>query len=294
VVPRRWSLVLVVVALATGCTTPAADRATPGPSPAPPTTAAPTTTTTTTAPVAPDVADLMAGTTMTDRARRTFLAADPAVEDVATFARNCGVDPQPGSSSEPRTHTQGCYANGRIHLLAPDRPEAHDLLYVVAAHELLHAVYADLGPADRARIDAAVEAARVGNDRLEERLKPYGTTPTLDNEIHSILGSEFDGLSPVLEAHYAQFFANRAVLVADRQRTLGAREDEMRRLKADIADLDSRINALKDGQDALRAARDIATFNANVAVINGLISRYNAEVDTLNARIDDYNSLLGA
>jgi hypothetical protein len=293
VVPRRWSLVLVVVALATGCTTPAADRAT-GPPPAPPTTAAPTTTTTTTPPVAPDVADLMAGTTMTDRARRTFLAADPAVEDVATFARNCGVDAQPGSSSEPRTHTQGCYASGHIHLLAPDRPDAHDLLYVVAAHELLHAVYADLGPADRARIDAAVEAARVGNDRLQERLKPYGTTPTLDNEIHSILGSEFDGLSPVLEAHYAQFFANRAVLVADRQRTLGAREDEMRRLKADIADLDSRINALKDGQDALRAARDIATFNANVAVINGLISRYNAEVDTLNARIDDYNSLLGA
>jgi hypothetical protein len=252
------------------------------------------TTTTTTAPVPPDVADLMAGATMTDRARRTFLAAAPAVEDAATFARNCGVDSPATSSTEPRTHTQGCYVDGHIHLLTPDRADAHDLLYVVAAHELLHAVYAGLAPAERAVIDAQVEAARVGNARLEERLKPYGATPALDNEMHSILGSEFDGLSPALEAHYAQFFGNRATLVGDRQRTLGAREDEMRRLKADIDDLDARITTLKDGQEALRTAGNIRAYNANVPVINDLISRYNAEVDTLNGRIDEYNSLLGA
>ncbi len=292
--PRRWSLVAVVLATAAAaaCTTPPATRVAPLPTTAAPTTAAAPTTTTT--PVAPDVADLMAGATMTDRARRIFLAADPAVEDLATFTRDCGVDSQPGSPNQPRTHTQGCFANGHIHLLAPDRPEAHDLLYVVAAHELLHAVYADLAPAERSRVDAEVEAARVGNDRLEERLKPYGSGPTLDNEIHSILGSEFDGLSPELEAHYARFFTDRAALVADRQRTLGAREDEMRRLKGDIADLGARIDALKGGQDALRAAGDIRTYNANVGVINGLVSQYNADVDTLNARIDDYNSLLGA
>jgi hypothetical protein len=293
VVPRRWSLVLVVVALATGCTTPAADRATPGPPPAPATTAAPTTTTTTTAPVAPDVADLMAGTTMTDRARRMFLAADPTVEDVATFARNCGVDPQPGSSSEPRTHTQGCYANGRIHLLAPDRPEAHDLLYVVAAHELLHAVYASLGPAERTRIDAELDAARAGNTRLEERLKPYGDTPTLINEVHSILGSEFEGLSPALEAHYAQFFSNRAAVVAARQRSLGDREDQISRLRADVDSLDARITELKGSQEQLKARGNVAAYNANVPVINDLIARYNAQIDALNTQIEQYNGLLG-
>ena len=282
----------LLAAVAAGCTTPRADQSAPPP-PAPTTTVAPTTTTTT-VPVPPDVADLMAGATMTDRARRTFLAASPVVEDLASFGRDCGVDTPAPSATGPRTHTQGCYVSGRIYLLTPDRAEAHDLLYVAAAHELLHAVYAGLAPADRSQIDAEVEAARVGNDRLEERLKPYGTTPTLDNEMHSILGSEFDGLSPALEAHYALFFANRAALVADRQRVLGAREDEMRRLRAEIDDLDSRINALRDTQDALRSARDIATFNANVPVFNGLVSRYNADVDTLNARIDEYNSLLGA
>jgi hypothetical protein len=182
---------------------------------------------------------------------------------------------------------------GRIHLLAPDRAEARGLLYVVAAHELLHAVYASLGAVDRTRIDAELEAARAGNERLEERLKPYGAGPTLINEIHSILGSEFGGLSPTLEAHYAQFFADRSSVVAVRQRTLGSREDEIRMLKADIDDLDTRITTLRGTQEQLRDRGDFRGYNDNVVVINGLITRYNAQVDALNVGIEEYNGLLG-
>lgn len=251
-------------------------------------------TTTTLPPPPADLQDLMTGTTMTDRARRIFLAASPAIEDVATFTRNCGVDSPADPASEARTHTQGCYVAGRIHLLAPDRAEAHDLLYVVAAHEMLHAVYAGLGPPERARVDAEVSASRNGNERLEERLKAYGSTPTLLNEMHAILGSEFDGLSAALEAHYAQYFANRAAVVAARQRTLGAREDEIRRLRAEVDELDARITTLKEAQEQRRAAGDIRGYNANLATVNGLIDRYNADVDALNRQIDAYNALLGA
>lgn len=277
--------------LAAACSPTPVDRAEPVPSPVEATTTTPAPTTTT-RPVPADIQDLATTTTMTDRARRVFFAATPAIEDATTFAANCGLD-NPADAAGARTHTAGCYAAGRIHLLTPDRAEARDLLYVVAAHELLHAVYADLGPADRARIDAELDAARAGNPRLEERLKPYGTGPTLVNEIHSILGSEFDGLSPALEAHYAQFFANRASIVAARRRTLGTREDEIQRLRGEVDDLNGRIDALRSTQDQLRAAGDIRTYNANVPVINGLINRYNAQVDALNARIEDYNSLLG-
>ena len=281
------------MALTAACSTPPGDRADPSvPATAvePVTTTAPTTTT---VPVPDDIRDLAATTTMTERARRIFLAASPTIEDATTFAANCGIVNQAESGSEPRTHTQGCYVAGRIHLLAPDRPEARELLYVVAAHELLHAVYAFLGPAERSRIDAELQAARPGNQRLEERLKPYGTSPTLINEVHSILGSEFESVSPTLEAHYAQFFADRATVVAARQRTLGSREAEIARLRADIDGLDARISALKETQEELRAANDIRSYNANVAVINGLIGRYNDQIDALNARIEEYNGLLG-
>jgi len=298
----RWSfpaveLVLAAgLVLAVGCTSAKAPAGDPlAAPPAASTTAmttASTSTTTTTVPVAPDVADLMSATTMTDRARRIFLAAEPHIEDAATFATNCGPDTAAPPGSAP-VHTQGCYARGHIHLLAADRADSGKLLYVVAAHELLHAVYASLAPADRTRIDAELEAARVGNDRLTERLKAYGDGPTLTNEVHSILGSEFDGLPPALEAHYAQFFVDRAKVVAARRDTLGRREDDIARLKAEVEALDARITAMKDGQPALRASGDIHTYNANVALINGLISQYDSKIDDLNERIDDYNSLLG-
>ena len=291
-VASRRILVGFVLAVAVACSgPPARDVDVAGPT----TSDATTTTTvaaTTTVPVPPDVEDLMVATTMTDRARRLFLAAAPAVEDASTFTRSCGLEPTSGGTE--RTHTSGCYVAGHIHLLAPDRPEARDLLYVVAAHELLHAVYASLGPAERSRIDAETAAASVGNERLEERLKPYGSTPTLPNEMHSILGSEFDGLSPVLEAHYAQYFANRAAILAARQRTLGTREDEIRRLKASVDDLDAQIEALKSAQEDLRTAGNTRAYNAQVPVINALIGRYNAQVDALNAQVDEYNRLLGA
>ena len=282
----------LVLVLAAACSSePAFDDA--GLFPAttlPATTAAPTTTTT--EPLPADMADLAAATTMTERARRIFLAARPAIEDAPTFAGNCGVD-VPSDGAGTRTHTAGCFVAGRIHLLAPDRAEARGLLYVVAAHELLHAVYGSLGPAERARIDAELEAARAGNVRLEERLKPYAGLPTLTNEIHSILGSEFDGLSPALEAHYAQYFSDRSAVVAARQRTLGAREDEIARLRAEVDDLDDRIETLRATLISQRAAGDIRAYNASVDVFNGLINRYNTAIDILNTKIEEYNSLLG-
>ena len=281
----------MLLVLAAACSSePAFDGA--GPSPTitlPPTTVA---TTTTTEPLPADVADLATATTMTERARRIFLAARPAIEDAPTFAGNCGMD-SPADGGGPKTHTAGCYVAGRIHLLAPDRAEARDLLYVVAAHELLHAVYSSLGPAERARVDAELEAARAGNVRLEERLKPYAGLPTLTNEIHSILGSEFDGLSPALEAHYAQYFSDRGAVVAARQRTLGAREDEIARLRAEVDDLDNRIETLRATLISPRAAGDIRAYNASVDVFNGLIHRYNTSIDTLNTKIEEYNGLLG-
>lgn len=282
-----------MLVVAVGCTPTRAPEELPVAAPTTTASTATTSTTTTTVALPADVQDLIAATTLTERGRRTFLAADPQIEDTTTFARNCGVDAAPGSGDEPRVHTRGCYVNGRIHLRATERAEARDLLNVVAAHELLHAVYASLGPAERTRLDAELEAARAGNERLEERLRPYGAGPTLYNEVHSILGSEFDGLSPALEAHYAQYFVDRRSVVAARHRTLGAREEEIRRLEVEVEDLDARITALKEGQERLRAAGDIRTYNANVAVINGLVARYNTTAEALNALIAEYNALLG-
>jgi hypothetical protein len=285
-VRTRRILVGVLMASAVACSTGTGDFTDPVGPPPSPLEASTTLATAPQAPVTADVADLVATTTMTDRGRRTFLATSPTIEDPPTFATNCGFDKPAEAPGAARVHTAGCYVAGRIHLLAPDRAEAHDLLYVVAAHELLHAVYANLAPAERARIDSELEAARAGNVRLEERLKAYDAGPTLVNEIHSILGSEFDGLSPTLEAHYAQFFTNREAVLAARQRTLGVLEDRMEVLRAEMDDVRVRMDAMEAAPSGIR------TFN-QVRLYNDLVERYNAAVDALNALVDEYNARLG-
>jgi hypothetical protein len=290
-VRARWRLVALVLLVGLGCSGSTGGTSTPAePAPPAPTVRASTTSTST---VPTQVSDLITATTMTERARRLFLAANPQVQDAATFARSCSLEgPTSAASPHPNSQTHGCYVNGRIYLLAFERAEVHDLMYVVAAHELLHAVYAQLPPGERSSLDAQLEAARAGNTRLEERLKAYDPGPTILNEVHSILGSELEGLTPALEAHYATFFADRRTVLAARQRTLGSREDDLARRKAAVADLDARIEDLKDRQAALLSAGSIRSYNANVPVINGLIDDYNTQVAELNQHIEEYNTLL--
>ncbi len=82
-------------------------------------------------------------------------------------------------------------------------------------------------------------------------------------------------------------------MVGVRRRTLGAREDEIARLRSEVDALEARLTTLKDTQDQLSAGNDIRAFNANVAVYNGLVDRYNGRVATLNALVEEYNGLLG-
>ena len=69
------------------------------------------------------------------------------------------------------------------------------------------------------------------------------------NEVHSVLGTEFADLSPTLEAHYAEYF-DRGLVIDAYQRTLGDREDEIRALKASIADMEVRLDHLQAELDA--------------------------------------------
>jgi hypothetical protein len=251
----------------------------------------PPTTSTTAVPVDPAVDDVVAGAGMTDLGRRLFLAASPTVEDADTLARSCAdVDATAGPDG---SHTFGCLMNGRIHLRSFSEPEVRDLIYVVAAHELLHVVYGRLSQSERLSLEPELRAARQGNAILEERLEVYAAvSEDTPNEIHSLLGTEFADVSPTLEAHYREYFDRARVLEAF-QRTLGDREDEIRSLKASIGSLEARLDALQAELDGQEAAGDIAAYNANVAQFNALVTQHNAAVRQVNALVDEDNRLTG-
>jgi len=247
--------------------------------------------TTTTVPVNPAVVDLMDGAGMTPDARKVFVAASPSIEDKATLGASCASLDTSASGS---AHTYGCVVQGRVHIRLFSAPELHDMIYVVAAHELLHLVYEELTVGDRVRLDRELDAARAGNAALEDRLKVYAASADdTPNEVHSVLGTEFAGLSPDLEAHYGRYI-DRSLVLAAFARTLGEREAEIRRLQASVDEMKGRLDAMAADMDALRAAGDLRTFNARVPVYNGLVRQYNAAVDELKARVAEHKALVSS
>lgn len=251
--------------------------------------APPTVATTTTVPVNPELEDIVEGAGMTDEGRRLFLAASPVVEDADTLAQSCAeVDATTGPDG---SHTFGCLIDGRIHLRNFTEPQVNDLIYVVAAHELLHVVYGRLSRSERLTLDPLLDAARVNNGILGERLEVYAAVnEDTPNEIHSLLGTEFSHLDPALEAHYAQYF-DRARVLAAFQRTLGDREDEIRALKASIATMETRLDEIQAQLDAQQAAGDVEGYNASVDRFNALVREHNDAVRRVNALVDEDNRL---
>ena len=246
----------------------------------------------TSVPVDPAIGEVMDGAGMTDVGRRLFLQSQPSLEDHDHLLQSCvGVDATGGPEG---AHTFGCVEDGTMHVRTFSAPEIRDLTYVVAAHELLHVVYARMAPAERARIDAELDAARAGNSVLEERLAVYAAVDEDSHtEVHSVLGTEFANLSPTLEEHYSLYFDRARVLDAF-ARTLGQREDAIRGLEATVKDTEAQIEPLEAQMDALRAAGDLRSYNADVPVVNALVSQHNAALDELHTRVDEYNNLLAS
>lgn len=246
------------------------------------------------------IADLMDKTSMTAEARKLFLDARPRIEGMADLESNC--------SNRSGAHTLGCFlvvkecqtggASGcslktQIHLLQIDRPDAHDLIYVSAAHEMLHAAYEQLPLDERLQVDRQLEAAlpQLDQCRVETNLGAYADRVGADrmNELHSVLATEFAVLPPGLQSHFNRYFSNRQLVVSAHDRTLGNREQEICGLRSRLDQLEGQIGSLRR---QLGSAGSVRAYNALVPRINALVRDQNRAADTHNRRVREYNRLL--
>lgn len=284
----RAALFLVVMLVLAACSS---DPVVPRPefeAPRPTTTSTTTVAVTTTIPS--EILDLINGVGMTEEARAVFLASDPKIEDAATFARSCD---DLSTTGEDRAHTHGCFVNGKIHMRAVGAKEIADLIYVVAAHELLHAVYARLSGPDRFTLNAELESLREALPLLRERLKAYSAAGPIGAETHSLAGSEFGDLPAPLESRFTRYFDREKVLRAFR-RALGDREQEIRRVRFSVTDLDAEIGRMRIQLQAYEAAGDVDAYNTAVEPYNALVVERNRQAQTLNDQIQAYNRLISA
>ncbi|MFA5882505.1 MAG: hypothetical protein WDA60_01500 [Acidimicrobiia bacterium] len=259
-----------------------------------------------------EIASLAAQTAMTGRSRTFFYGAMPAVETGTPFATDCPA------ADAANSQILGCFHDGRIYVLAVNRPELARVVMVTAAHEMLHAVY-DALPADtRADADAMTSSYFVTttDERLKRIVAQYDLRAPANrpNELHSLIPTQVPTLTPELDAYYAPYFRDRGPVLAAYDEYISVFEGLISQydgLKAQLEDLRARIADLRSqsdgaageanrlaGQiDALRAQGRFAESNTLVgpqnaavsraqslnAAANGLVAEYNAVVDQINA-----------
>lgn len=250
---------------------------------------------------------------MTERGRFLFYASTPELVPAESFDLFCSRD-------EPGIGVLGCFtfADARIYLYDITDADLEPFEVVVAAHEMLHAAWDRLAPAEQAALEAPLEEAfaALGPDHeLAQRIASYEEFDPSSRvpELYAILGTEIASLPDELETHYAEYFTDRGVVVSIWQQIEAIfveLESELDRLNTELEALAAQIEAETAAaeRDAAALESDISAFNARAERPGGYTSQsaferdrdalvarqaaLTARIDATNATIDTYNALV--
>lgn len=227
---------------------------------------------------------------LTREAQAALYRARPQYNDKSAFNANC--------DTQPHELELGCYYRGQIYVLKIDNESLASEMDVVMAHELLHAVWAKMGASERNTLSQELERvyAGISDEDLRERMAGYAKSEPGEetNELHSILGTEFTELSPMLEAHYAGFFKDRSKIVAAHtayRQVFESRRSELERELSFIRNLKGQLTVMNRQLDAYRANGQISAYNALVPRQNQLVDDINNRIAAYRRGVDEYNAL---
>lgn len=243
-----------------------------------------------TAPAA--IAKIAGETAMTEHARDLFYVSDPKIQDREAFNFNCQTTAEHG-------RVLGCYTHQNIYLFNVTDPRLAGVLQVTAVHEMLHAAYERLDDTTRQKVNALVTAERQrlkGDAHLQALIAIYEKTEPgeLNNELHSILATEYPTLSAELEAYYARYFNGGRAKVVVFQKAYNAEFDAS---KARIDAYQAQLDALKSQVDANSAdlQRRAAELNSESSRLDALRNsnpaEYNNAVPDYNAKVREHNRI---
>lgn len=256
--------------------------------------------------VQPAAAAIQSSIKLTDEGDFLYEASQPEV--LASDAFNIACK----NVAEEHSVVLGCYTNQRFYVYAVDDARLDGVQEVTAAHELLHAVYERLSNDEKAKLNTQLTAvaSTIDDQHFRETVEAYrkANARQVNNELHSILGTEIAVLPASLEEHYAQYFTDRQAIVAySNQYQTVFRESERQRsvyeaqratLKSQIDQINQQIDELQktlnNKQQELKTLRrsDIAAYNAQVPTFNNLVADYNALIEQVKSFIANYNEII--
>jgi hypothetical protein len=145
-----------------------------------------------------------------------FLRANPTFASPSEMSQNCRV-----ISSDAGYIEQGCYdtQNNKIYI-REFSTELYSVETVTAAHEMLHVAYMQSTKSSGTQegsISSQIEKyyQTLTGGELVIRMANYQKSEpgAKDNELHSILGTEYAYLPTELETYYSRYFVNRVKVV---------------------------------------------------------------------------------
>lgn len=247
-------------------------------------------------------------TTMTDSGRFYLYASTPSLEKSQDFNQKC-------DRKEATAAVLGCYASGKIFIYDVTDEQLDGIREVTTAHETLHAVYQRMDAAEKARINGLLEAEYAklqNNPELVERMAFYQRTQPgeQNNELHSILATEFPNLSPELEDYFSKYFENRQAVVdlhtkyaqvfnslkaeseslADRLKTLASE------IQADSSSYNQTVSRLNDDIESFNSRASSgsmtrAQFDTQRQALSTRLSRLDTQRTSIDASIRSYETL---
>jgi hypothetical protein len=257
----------------------------------------------------PAIAAIASEDQLTNYSKTLLYVYHPALDNKTDFNNDCKVMPD--------TTVLGCtIINRGIYLYNIQDPTLNGIVQVTTAHEMLHVAYSRLSGKQLQTINRLVISTynklAPNNPELKSEYDSYLKTEgpgALDNEMHSILGTEIANLPPALENYYKQYFKNRQLIVnftnqyqsvfLARKAAVASDDQQLSSLKSQIdslfATLSSELASLKSQQsslNALQANGNYSEYNNQVDAYNSLVNLYNSQIPTYQDLVDSYNTLV--
>lgn len=238
-----------------------------------------------------------------------YQASRPLVLPASDFNNSCG------KVIQEQTIVLGCYTNKRFYVYDVNDEQLSGVQEVTAAHELLHAVYERLSVSEKQELgkELRATAASIDNQRFNDTIQQYKISEPgqIENELHSILGTEIAVLPRSLEEHYSKYFKDRQKIVyyaKQYESVFTKNEDQIKEYDQQLAELRTQIDSLsttldkqqqsistsKTRLDTLKNTENIQAYNQAVPVYNQLVNSYNNTLSELKNRTNEYNAIVEA
>jgi len=240
---------------------------------------------------AASISQLAQDTTMTDKSKRVFFLNDPKVQEKAVFYESCKFG--------ENTIVLGCYIkNEGIYLLKVNDSRLSGVEQVTAAHEMLHAAYDRLGTSEKVDVDNELNAfyTNLKDAEIRSKIELYRKNGAdISNELHSILGTEVETLSPALEKYYSKYFTQRKKVVAyaiQYEAEFISRKNKVIELDAKLKSIEQQVVANNTQLDQLQKSINAESDRLDLLLRLGQIEEYNNAVPAYNKRIPEFNAIV--